>query len=340
VGAVAVCLVDGKIVWTNSRASDFDAGLEHEVVDLVPASDRPAVHALLAEAATGRDGIPVSVAIRNNHGSWVPRSMVSLLADERQCLLYLAPPDTGVPGAVIDRADVVAAATSLSGTVLWATPASGRFLDAPESEIVGSKLWDLAPLHAAALHRLFARTIDDPAGEFGERITTRSGDRGVSFDLYVGHFEHADFDGLLWWANPVAVTHDDSPVGAPVDVRVDTLVAALDTIAREVDRCGFVGRGGAPSAPELRGFDRLTERERTIVGHLARGLRPAAIAERLFVTPSAVRNHLSAIYRKLEVPNQAVLLERLLEDPGIVTDIAAGAGSRPLARAGRPGLTA
>ncbi len=61
--AIAVCLVDRKIVWTNARASHFDAGLEHEVVDLVPTSDRPAVLALLTEAAAGRDGIPVSAAI-------------------------------------------------------------------------------------------------------------------------------------------------------------------------------------------------------------------------------------------------------------------------------------
>ncbi len=264
--------------------------------------------------------------------------MVSLLADERQCLLYLAPPDTGVPGAVIDRAHVVAAATSLSGTVLWATPASERFLDTPESEIVGNKLWDLAPVHAAALHRLFARTVDDPIGDFGERITTRSDGRGVTFDLCVGHLEHEGFDGLLWWANPVAVTSDAS-TDALADSRVDALVEAMDTIAREVDRCGFLGRAAPSSAPGLRGYDQLTERERTIVGHLARGLRPAAIAERLFVTPSAVRNHLSAIYRKLGVPNQAVLLEPLLEDPEVVTDIGTGggdSGSGTRTFAGRP----
>ena len=104
---------------------------------------------------------------------------------------------------------------------------------------------------------------------------------GHEVDLRVQPIELDDFEGLLW-QGPVR------PVGAAssvADSYVETLGAALAT---------------------------LTESERTIVGWLAKGARTRQIAERLYISQSAVRNHLSAIYRKLDVPDQVSLLERLL----------------------------
>ncbi len=55
----------------------------------------------------------------------------------------------------------------------------------------------------------------------------------------------------------------------------------------------------------------LSERERQILDLVAEGYRVATIARGLFISPSTVRNHLSAIFRKLGVANQAELLELL-----------------------------
>jgi DNA-binding NarL/FixJ family response regulator len=56
--------------------------------------------------------------------------------------------------------------------------------------------------------------------------------------------------------------------------------------------------------------DVLTPREREIVGALSNGQRVGAIAERLRVSEHTVRNHLKAVYRKLDVHSQVELLSR------------------------------
>ena len=56
--------------------------------------------------------------------------------------------------------------------------------------------------------------------------------------------------------------------------------------------------------------DSLTPREREIVGALSSGQRVGAIATRLGVSEHTVRNHLKAVYRKLDVHSQVELLSR------------------------------
>jgi DNA-binding NarL/FixJ family response regulator len=56
----------------------------------------------------------------------------------------------------------------------------------------------------------------------------------------------------------------------------------------------------------------LTRRQSEIVRGLSQGQRVHAIAQRLFVSESTVRNHLSAIYRKVGVHSQSELLARLI----------------------------
>lgn len=94
-----------------------------------------------------------------------------------------------------------------------------------------------------------------------------------------------------------------------------SLVSAMEAIAREIDRCGFGVTPPVSAVKNLDGIDRLTERERTVIEMVARGLRTQAIADSLFVSASTVRNHLSSIYQKLGFPNQAALLEFLLDRP-------------------------
>jgi len=56
--------------------------------------------------------------------------------------------------------------------------------------------------------------------------------------------------------------------------------------------------------------DTLTPREREIVSALSGGQRVGAIADRLGVSEHTVRNHLKAVYRKLDVHSQVELLSR------------------------------
>jgi DNA-binding NarL/FixJ family response regulator len=53
--------------------------------------------------------------------------------------------------------------------------------------------------------------------------------------------------------------------------------------------------------------DGLSARERQVLGMLRRGSSTAAIAERLGITPTTVRRHISDLVHKLGVENRAAL---------------------------------
>jgi DNA-binding NarL/FixJ family response regulator len=52
-------------------------------------------------------------------------------------------------------------------------------------------------------------------------------------------------------------------------------------------------------------LERLTPREREVLDLLGDGLKNTEIAERLFIAPKTVRNHVSHIYAKLDVDTRA-----------------------------------
>jgi DNA-binding NarL/FixJ family response regulator len=60
-------------------------------------------------------------------------------------------------------------------------------------------------------------------------------------------------------------------------------------------------------------FPELTEREREILGRIARGETNAQIAEQLTVSLKTVRNHVSNIYSKLQVADRAQAVIRARE---------------------------
>lgn len=60
----------------------------------------------------------------------------------------------------------------------------------------------------------------------------------------------------------------------------------------------------SPAAPESSIADRLSEREREVLGLLAHGLSNADIAARLYLSEGTVRNYVSAIFTKLGVTDR------------------------------------
>jgi PAS domain S-box-containing protein len=67
-----------------------------------------------------------------------------------------------------------------------------------------------------------------------------------------------------------------------------------------------------PALARLPYGSELSARQTEIVARLVAGQRPADIARAMFLSPSTVRNHLAAIYRKFGVHSQAELLAALL----------------------------
>jgi DNA-binding CsgD family transcriptional regulator/PAS domain-containing protein len=116
------------------------------------------------------------------------------------------------------------------------------------------------------------------------------------------------------WFLPLA---DDAERG---DDRVSRLEGHLWRIAVEVQSAGITDlpRSGQSwlADPALLG---LSRRQSEILRSLARGQRVPAIARELFLSQSTVRNHLSAIYRKIGVHSQSELLARLMPATGAST---------------------
>ena len=91
------------------------------------------------------------------------------------------------------------------------------------------------------------------------------------------------------------------------------LAHSLERIARELQTISlFAGAADVGSIPhDHPDVAHLSPREREILTKLLAGLRVPAIAEKLFISPHTVRNHLKSMYRKLEVPDQNGLIEKI-----------------------------
>jgi DNA-binding NarL/FixJ family response regulator len=58
---------------------------------------------------------------------------------------------------------------------------------------------------------------------------------------------------------------------------------------------------GDRSDPEMQKISTLTEREREVIDLIAEGLRNKQIGDRLFISETTVRHHLTSVFNKLEV---------------------------------------
>jgi DNA-binding CsgD family transcriptional regulator len=70
-----------------------------------------------------------------------------------------------------------------------------------------------------------------------------------------------------------------------------------------------VGTVGSLNSAEPLGSEQLSAREREIVSRLLNGDRVPAIARALYLGQSTVRNHLTSVYRKLDVSSQQELID-------------------------------
>jgi DNA-binding CsgD family transcriptional regulator len=99
------------------------------------------------------------------------------------------------------------------------------------------------------------------------------------------------------------------PMGAPGN----SLAADLAGVALKLQSMSFSASVASEAAfpvdhPQL---SELSAREREVLALLAKGSRVQAIAEQLFISQNTVRNHLKAIYRKMDVSSQSELIERV-----------------------------
>ena len=99
----------------------------------------------------------------------------------------------------------------------------------------------------------------------------------------------------------------------PMGAQQGSLAAELAGVAMKLQSMAFAAQiSPTPVAPvDHPLLNELSEREREVLAHLMAGSRVANIAKQLVISPNTVRNHLKAIYRKVDVSSQNALIERV-----------------------------
>jgi DNA-binding CsgD family transcriptional regulator/PAS domain-containing protein len=240
---------------------------------------------------------------------------------DRGLALWLVAPSG--EGDVVDVGDVElsleAWPTHLVGIAIGTFDASWRIdrvsvdiesvLGLPAEKVMGARFLDLVderdqPRFLAAVGQVVA----DQAGVSTElRLATDdSGQRPVQV-LIVPLAEPR-----LQFGFAIGPHHEDDGDRSDAGTRIATLERHLWRIAREVEDAGVVhGFARVPDAGAVPGLEGLSRRQWEVLTRLLRGERPPGIAKALFVSQSTVRNHLTAIFRKLGVNSQEELLELL-----------------------------
>lgn len=105
---------------------------------------------------------------------------------------------------------------------------------------------------------------------------------------------------------------DDITISQAIAAGVDGYVLKMGTAQELVDALRTVEKGDSYFSPPVarkimrlanasRDTSALTHRELEIVALLSSGSRPGDIGAHLFISPKTVKNHLTAVYAKLEV---------------------------------------
>lgn len=89
-------------------------------------------------------------------------------------------------------------------------------------------------------------------------------------------------------------------------------------ITQEIARALFqhsVAQGHGNPGPYRKSTEYgLTEKEVTVLRLISEGLSNRQMAERLFISEGTVKNHVSAIYSKLHVPNRAAAMKKAVDE--------------------------
>jgi DNA-binding CsgD family transcriptional regulator len=183
------------------------------------------------------------------------------------------------------------------GKVVWTNGAA----PVPNGALEHETLTLVAPEHRLQLNEAIVATSLNAEPQ---RVNARTTSEGRAIDLTVTHpGTPENRQAITFWTTGTA-----TPEGPSSDERV--LHDALAALAREVVRAGFV-EPGLSGLARLPGIETLNDRELKILALLAKGMASREIGAELYVSGSTIRNHLSAIYRKLGVTNHSELMQLL-----------------------------
>ena len=102
----------------------------------------------------------------------------------------------------------------------------------------------------------------------------------------------------------VSGTVRDLMIGAPVAFS-ERGECALEGVSQRMRLLAAIGQGGAPAASGSTGLQRLSARERQVLGLVAHGMTNPEIAAALALSEHTVKRHVANILLKLELPTRA-----------------------------------
>ncbi len=200
---------------------------------------------------------------------------------------------------------------SLEGEILFANERALELCGYEPEELDGQDLTLLSPPELRAVFEEEMQLI--VAGDQRARITVFQRKDGRTFPVVTAARVLRDEDeitGVLTVFLDLGEVQAAKRVGS---TPATGLAATLERIAGELQTISlFTGASAAPVVP----FDHpdlrlLSKREREVLSQLLGGARVPIIAGHLSISPHTVRNHLKSIYRKLDVSDQATLIERV-----------------------------
>jgi len=278
------------------------------------AADEP-TGALDLMAAGHLDGYEARRSIRHGDRT-IPVTMWIRVVpgqDARAFALAKLLPDPSSLGDALRRperttADAVVGSTDAHLTVDRVSSDVATLLDHRAADVVGQSL---------------LRLVDTPDVAPLLKALARSSDTGLGTSLLVRPqlfgFRAGRCQLLLLPMEPspsfaFAMLDEESADGLTSALGMKQSLWQFDEVVRSATASRL-----AAELPADVGLRRLSGRELEIVLRLLNGDRVPSIAESLFLSPSTVRNHLSAVFRKLRVGSQQELIHLLRRTDGAST---------------------
>jgi DNA-binding CsgD family transcriptional regulator len=291
-----LCPDDGSVVGRNLE--DFTADEPTGALDLMVAGRLDGYEARRS-IHRGDRTIPVTVWIRLVDGR-----------EGRNFALAKLLPDPGTLGETLRRlerttADAVVGSTDAHLTVDRVSTDVVTLLDHRTADVVGQSLF---------------RLVDTPDVTPLLKALARSSDTGLGTSLLVRPqlfgFRASRCEMLLLPMEPspsfaFALLDEESAHAPTSALDMEQALWQFEEVLRSATASRL-----AAELPADPGLSRLSGRELEIVMRLLNGDRVRAIAESLFLSPSTVRNHLSAVFRKLRVGSQQELIHLLRRTDG------------------------
>ncbi|MBO8191059.1 response regulator transcription factor [Streptomyces oryzae] len=193
----------------------------------------------------------------------------------------------------------------------WSAPKFGEFAGQADVILVGGP----SPARLAGAVRLLTCEAQRLPAREGQRLPTHEGQSARQRAGPAARVLVASDDGST--AAVVSVIRSGAMGYVMKSVSARTLLRSVHLLAEGGAAFGAGvaeglrgGLGMLPELPSRLAFPTLTERERDILELLALGWENKRIARRLVLAEKTVRNHITGLFRKLEVPDRNAAMMR------------------------------